>query len=763
MQSRTCSQFFNYGAIFFTLVFIVAITAVAIAERYEAANTRLPKKVLILSSYSPDFPLYTSFVEGVKLRLAEDTAAEFEIYHESLDSLRFLREDSFRDHLASALYQKYAANQPDVVITHGDFASAFICKYGSEMFGGTPAILTAYVPGAEAERYQSLPANYILVAAMSTVPRNVQLILNLKPETKRIYIIFGASTGEQNMRAIAAQELKAVAQDVEIIYLDNLAFPDLPAYVGQLKGDTAILFRSFQRDVQGNDYVPAEAAVKAIAGVASVPVFASTETHLGSGAVGGYMDDTRLLARYTAEKALLALEGHQFPNNSIEKVDVSKCLFDRRALKRWHIDESRLPPNSIIDHRPPNVWTKHRGYIMGAAVILLLEAALIFLLLRNSQRRKRAEQEQARLKQRFEDFFNYSATAMAVFGLRDLKLSDVNPAWEQLFGYAREEVIGRTAADLGLTAVITPEDGEYTAATNCFGILQKEVEARNRVGRPLKLIISTTSLRGDSEVQGLVSLVDVTDFRRMEAEMSRKERLNQMGEIAASIAHEIKQPLTSLRFVAEAALYWYAENQPPSRESVVQSLELIKTQVDKIESIIENVRSIIEHGQLAGERNPVDLNQVIVNILQIIKDELAENFIMVKTNLAEQLPPVYGTAIQLEEVIMNLVRNAMVALQSVPESDRRITLTTYEEDYVILEVSDNGPGIPEEIAENIFEAFYTTKGDKGLGIGLALARRVTELFRGSLKLVPSARGATFQLKLHTYHEGKRYYADFTCR
>lgn len=410
---------------------------------------------------------------------------------------------------------------------------------------------------------------------------------------------------------------------------------------------------------------------------------------------------------------------------------------------------------------------KHGGvlclrYMLWASGIFLLETVLIFLLLRNAKQRKTAELEQARLKQRFEGFFRHSATAMAIFRLRDLELRDINQAWERLFGYGHEEVIGKTATELGL-AVMADEDWNGLAAAGGSGIIQKEVDARNRAGHNLKLIISTTILQDDSEGQGLVSVVDVTDFRRMEAEISRKERLNQMGEIAAGIAHEIKQPLTSLRFVAEAVLYWYAENNPPSRESIVQSLELVKSQVDKIESIIENVRSIIEFGQLTGESNPVDLNQVIANILQILQKELDEHSIVVKTNLAEYLPPVYGTTVQLEEIIMNIMRNALFALQSVPESERTITMTTYYKDYVTLEVSDNGPGIPEKIAANIFEAFYTTKGKKGLGMGLALARRVTELFRGSLELVPSARGATFQLKLHTYHEGERCYADFTCR
>lgn len=373
------------------------------------------------------------------------------------------------------------------------------------------------------------------------------------------------------------------------------------------------------------------------------------------------------------------------------------------------------------------------------------------------------EREHLLALKRFEKLFRNNPAAMAVYKAADQTYIDVNAAWERMTGYNWDEVCGRNPVEL---EIVDPQDANAPARWHELageGVYHGEFYCKTKHGERRVAVGSVIVIDSSEERYYLATFVDVTDQQRMRDEVVRLAQLKALGEMAAGIAHEINQPLNSLQFVADAALYWYTQNQPPSQQSIIESMEIIRDQAKKIDVIIKNVRSIIQHGKLAQARKPVNINQVIIEVLQVLQNQLDDLTITVRTDLAEGLPPVYGTTVQIEEIVMNLVTNAMQALMNNQVKNRTIRLTTYFAEGVILTVADNGPGVSDEIADTIFDAFYTTRGhDGGLGMGLALARRIAELFHGSLDLVSTKQGATFRLKLIAYKEAERYYENFTC-
>jgi C4-dicarboxylate-specific signal transduction histidine kinase len=229
-------------------------------------------------------------------------------------------------------------------------------------------------------------------------------------------------------------------------------------------------------------------------------------------------------------------------------------------------------------------------------------------------------------------------------------------------------------------------------------------------------------------------------------ELARVSRLTTMGAMTASIAHEINQPLAAIAANANAGLRWLARPSPDIEE-VHAALKRINTDAHRAGEIIQSVRSIFKKAPQQGAM--VDVNAVLQEVLALVHGELINQQITVKTDLDRDLQPVRADRVQLQQVVLNLITNAVEAMSTIEGRPRLLSVATrpQDRDGVLIRVQDSGPGIDLGGRERIFDAFFSTKSS-GMGMGLFICRSIVEAHGGHLWATSAeSGGAVFNLVL----------------
>jgi C4-dicarboxylate-specific signal transduction histidine kinase len=257
-------------------------------------------------------------------------------------------------------------------------------------------------------------------------------------------------------------------------------------------------------------------------------------------------------------------------------------------------------------------------------------------------------------------------------------------------------------------------------------------------------------------IEIVVRQIDVTErkraeeeherLRQLESDLAHMNRLSMMGELAASLAHEITQPIAAARNNARAALS-FLDKEPPDLGEVREALDCAVGDADRAGIIVDRMRDHIK--KAPPRKHRFDLNEAINEVIVLARGAIVENRVAVQTRLTEGLAPVEGDRVQLQQVLLNLVLNAAEALSAAAEGARELLISTAQgrANGVFVTVRDSGPGIDPEHIDRVFDAFYTTKSS-GVGMGLSICRSIIEAHGGRLWAgANEPRGAAFQFTL----------------
>jgi PAS domain S-box-containing protein len=235
-------------------------------------------------------------------------------------------------------------------------------------------------------------------------------------------------------------------------------------------------------------------------------------------------------------------------------------------------------------------------------------------------------------------------------------------------------------------------------------------------------------------------------LRQLEADLAHMNRLSMMGELAASLIHEITQPIASARNNARAALNFF-DNQPSDLREIKEALGSVVGDADRAGHIVDRIRDQIK--KAPPRRDRFDLNEAINEVVALARSALTENGVSVQTRLAKGSLPVQGDRVQVQQVTLNLILNAVEAMGSIEAGARELLISTKQSETkgIVVAVGDSGPGIDPEDRERVFQAFYTTKSS-GVGMGLSICRSIIEAHGGRLWAdANEPRGAVFQFTL----------------
>jgi PAS domain S-box-containing protein len=373
---------------------------------------------------------------------------------------------------------------------------------------------------------------------------------------------------------------------------------------------------------------------------------------------------------------------------------------------------------------------------------------------RHELERKRAEEALARSERELRNLIG-TIPAMAFVALSDGSNEFVSRQWVDFSGLSVKE-----SAGAGWSSTLHPDDApehlrKWAAARASGEPFENEARHRDARGNYRWLLVRAVPLRDEhgNVVKFYGTAVDIEDRKRAEeayaktqAELAHVTRVMTMGELAASIAHEVNQPLSGVVINANTCLRWLAAT-PPNLQEATEAANRIVRDGKRAGDVIARIRALATKSGTTTER--LNINESVREVIGLAGDELRRKGVKWATELADQLPDVMGDRVQLQQVLLNLMMNAVDAMSTVDSRPRDLVIKTREDEEGQAEVSvcDSGIGLNEENMEKIFTPFYSTK-PTGMGMGLSISRSIVQNHGGRLWAEPNdGHGASFHFTL----------------
>ena len=376
---------------------------------------------------------------------------------------------------------------------------------------------------------------------------------------------------------------------------------------------------------------------------------------------------------------------------------------------------------------------------------------------------RQAQQELRASEERFRTFVDRATDAFFLLN-EQLRVVDVNRQACESMGWSREELIGMDPREFD-PELDEPSMERLTQRASAGEIITFETRHRRKDGTEFPVEIRTGTFKLGGELFYLALVRDISERKLAEetllakesaleaarTELARVSRLTTLGELTTSIAHEVGQPLGAMVASAGACTRWLAAD-PPAMMEARAALDNIVADGKRAREVIARIR-VLAKGQ-GSRKDWLDINHEIVEVLALTEHELRSHDIVLRTDLRRPLPRVAGDRVQLQQVLLNLIVNAVEAMSAVHDRSRELAIASRldDPDAVLVEVRDSGSGLDPQAVDQVFEAFYTTKTE-GIGIGLSISRSIIEAHGGQLSASANPpHGAVFRFSLPVTEE-----------
>jgi PAS domain S-box-containing protein len=560
-----------------------------------------PKKVLIFSSEDQFIPAITLVNQAIRTTMKNGSASQVQFFYEAQDSFRIATE-KYEGELVGLLRRKYDGENIDLIYVFGPPALRFLLKHQGELFSGTPMVFV--VTDQRRVMDLSLGKNVTGVSGKIELKPTLDVALTLQPQTQRVVVVAGKASLDSAMVEQAHEEFRAYEGKVEFIYLTGLPIGELRNKLAQLPEKSIIFYLSISSDDAGKFYTNPE-VLALLAPSANAPIYGASQTFMGTGMIGGMLIDYEAIGTRAAEMGLRILAGESPQNIPLEVVP-NTTMFDWRKLRRWGIDESRLPAGSEVRFKEPTFWEQYKWRIVGVVSLCILEALLIVWLLISRARRREAERESERLarvaeaeRRRLDEVV--SNVPGIVWETRfeadhtTRKAYFVSDHVEQMLGYSVDEWL--STPNFALTILVDEDRERITRATEAMlesgkeGFLEFRWMAKD--GRVLWVEAQIAAIRDETgQSVGLRGVtMDITDRKKAEAALTEsEERYRNVVETQTELICRY-QPDSTLTFVNDAYCRYFGR----TRDQLIGTKFIQLVPEHARDAALSHVASLIEN------------------------------------------------------------------------------------------------------------------------------------------------------------------------
>ena len=711
------------------------------------------KTVLILYSFGPSYPAIIQWDRGIRTVFASQNDIHTNILAEYLDLSRY-NEPDYIQNIIELFKYKYTDAQPDLIITVFEPAINFILNHRNELF---PEVQIVY-GGIEKTsfKYSDLGEKMSgITMGKSAFKETINLALKLHPETHNAVVISGEGYFEKSWLKPAREAFEQYHDLLNINYLQGLSLDELLFEVKNLPDNTLVFYLPVLEDKSNQKYIAVDVCLK-ISEACNVPVYSFWEIFINNGATGGYMNIFQDQAQLTANMALSILRGispdktNSFVNEGLQ------YIFDYQQLKRWSISESKLPPGAEIRNKKPSLWKEYPYQIILISVLFLFLLLIIGYYFTQRRILRKSQIKLRKAEQKYKTIADY--TVDWEYWLNpDGSIQWVSPSCERISGYSVNLIIENPAL---ISNMIKSEDKKAWAEHQCLdmeGIDRKKIQYRIQTAQgEYRWIEHTCQLVFDDQGNNIgvrANNRDITEKEsyksktsKLQSDLFHIERVSTISTLSYALAHEINQPLASIRSYAQAALR-FMDKDHSEEDNIRKALNGIVSDNKRAASIINQMRNLVRKDTFKSEN--VDINYIIKEVLNLLKSEIVIRNVKIKLDLDLNMPAIKGDFIHLQQVLLNLLINSLDAMEGMSNENKVITISTTAKNLIdpIISIADSGSGIPKNELENIFEPFKTSK-TKGLGLGLAISKSIIESHDGKIWVENNAGGgAKFVISL----------------
>ena len=602
---------------------LLGVLSLVLTPQSGAAQTARAHQVLVLQSVDRGNIVFDFFTAEFRAAIQKRAASPVTLFDFVIAPPGFGKatDQSIVDFVQS----NYADQPPDLIVTAGGPAAAFVRKNRQQLFPQSPIVFSA-LDERWFLRNAPLGEDESAVAVSVDKTMTIDDILELRPETQTVFVIMGSGPLAAFWQPELQHEFERYRNRLTFIWSMDLSYEQMLKRAATLPPHSAIFYDSADT-FAGGTWQGDEKTFADLTAHANAPIFGVHRLWVGAGTVGGRVLDFEGLGDATADVVLRILGGERPGNIRIPTRFPGPPEFDARQLRRWNISETRLPPGSTVRFRAPSLWQDYRGEVLGVSIALVAQALLIAGLLYQRHARRRAEVESRR--------------------------------------------------NLSLAA-----------------------DANRRVT---------------------------------------------MSALSGSIAHDLSQPLNAILHNAQAAELMLASNRvtPGILQAILADIR--KADI-RATDIIERHRTMLKNHEL--DAKPIDLHTVILESMTLVASDTTKRQIQVDVHLPTDSCVVFGDRILLQQVVVNLMMNAMDAMTDTPAERRRISVSNVVSgSSAKLSVRDEGTGLPAALDGTLSRPYATTKVN-GLGIGLTIVRTIVEAHAGRIDAHNNPTGgATFIVTL----------------
>lgn len=738
-------------------------------------------RVLVLNSYSMSYDWSENEMKGVRAGFAK-AFQRSEMFVEYLDTKNFPAKKHF-PRLADLLETKYANHPLDIIIAMDNAALEFASQYRQRISPGTPLVfcgINGYEPSMIAGQ-----SSVTGVAEHLDSAGTLGLALRLHPSVHDVVVIHDYTDTGLVMRR-EMEKTAALYPDIKFQYLDEMP---LERAVEKLKGLSAehlVLMLSYTVEKGGRTFSQSEAA-SLVSSATPAPVYSVHAAQLGNGVVGGLVMDGRIQGQKAAELAVRILGGDLPEKLPVITGNLSHPMFDYQVLEKYGISPAKLPAGTLLINTPPSTVAINKTAVWLGGVFTLSSIIGLTLLALNIRKRRRVEEmlrckinqyqesqeellvteemlrsqvddymqsqdelqateEMLRVQleaveessQKFKAVFEHSPITVALTTLPEGIFSDVNQAFIDMFGYSREEVLGKTTVELGLWLHASDRD-HFLQLLRDNGFVQNfEVEMCRKGGEAISVLLSGVSLEISGRACVLSNLMDISEQKRLQSLLSQSQKMEVVGQLAGGIAHDFNNMLAGIMAAAELLKLRLAYDEKDQK-----LLETIISATTRSADLTRELLTFSRKGTAA--LCPVHINETIAAAMGLLERTIDKQIQLI-SRLEGGDPVVMGDQTQLQNALLNLGVNARDAMPhggtlryatTVREMDeaacRSVGVSLPAGRYLEIAVSDTGSGMTKAVMEHIFEPFFTTKGvGKGTGLGLAAVYGAIKNHRGEI-------------------------------